>query len=141
MTSPPTQVPISIGALARQTGASVRSIRHYERRGLLSSLRGANGYRRYTGSAVPRVRQIRRLLALGFSLDDIRGFPACVLADDGAPLCPELNAVQRDRLREIEHRIRVLEQTRQRLLLTLGGGSPPPADPAPEDPPRQPRKG
>lgn len=69
---------LSIGALALQTGASVRSIRHYDAHGLLTSSRSANGYRVFPAACVAQVRQIQRLIATGFSLDDILGFPiAC----------------------------------------------------------------
>lgn len=117
---------LTIGALARASGASVRAIRHYENMGLLQSQRGGNGYRLFSHAAAARIRQIRRLLALGFTLDEIHRFPACVLAADGAPLCPELDAVQRARLRDIERQIDALEHLRLRLLQSLRDGVPPP---------------
>jgi DNA-binding transcriptional MerR regulator len=55
-----------IGELSDATGASPRSLRHYEKLGLISSARLANGYRDYDASAVATVSTIRSLLDLGF---------------------------------------------------------------------------
>jgi MerR family copper efflux transcriptional regulator len=45
---------MTIGTLAEVTGASVRSLRHYEDHGVLTSERGHNGYRRYGSAQVVR---------------------------------------------------------------------------------------
>ena len=117
---------LSIGALARETGASVRSIRHYDENGLLASARGSNGYRMFPRTAVTQVRQIQRMIATGFSLAEIRSFPDCMLMIEGAISCSETTAVQRKRLASIERQIAELEQRRARLLKTLQDGVVPP---------------
>src|SRR5262245_18157671 len=59
--------------LARLTGVSTDSLRVYERRGLLPrARRSANGYREYPPEAADRVRVLRRALAIGFTLDELR---------------------------------------------------------------------
>ncbi len=58
-----------IGELARRTGASARSLRYYERRGLIVSARLANDYRDFDGVQVERVRAIQFYLGLGLSID------------------------------------------------------------------------
>ncbi|MGI4839563.1 MAG: MerR family transcriptional regulator [Janthinobacterium lividum] len=128
MTQPTLHRAMSIGELARQTGASVRSIRHYDEQGLLGSARSANGYRSFTAAAVTQVRQIQRLIATGFSLAEIRGFPDCMRMIEGASACPETSAAQRQRLQSIEQQIAELEDRRARLLHMLSEG----ASPAPE---------
>jgi DNA-binding transcriptional MerR regulator len=55
-----------IGELSDATGASPRSLRYYEKLGLIGSSRLANGYRDYDASAVAAVSTIRSLLGLGF---------------------------------------------------------------------------
>ncbi|WP_369066091.1 MerR family transcriptional regulator [Burkholderia gladioli] len=119
---------LTIGALARRTGASVRSIRHYDEHGLLASSRADNGYRRFSAQAVAQVRQIQRMIATGFTLDEIRGFPDCMLLIEGARSCDQISEVQRRRLEAIEHQIAELERRRARLLKTLSEGVVPPLD-------------
>jgi len=126
MTKKQPQTTLAIGALARETGASVRSIRHYDEHGLLTSSRGRNGYRSFPPAAVTQVRQIQRMIATGFSLAEIRSFPDCMLMIEGAQSCSETTALQRKRLANIERQIADLERRRARLLQTLAEGAVPP---------------
>lgn len=120
--------PLSIGELARETGASVRSIRHYDEHGLLSSQRASNGYRTFAGIALTQVRQIQRMIATGFSLAEIRAFPDCMLLLEGAAMCPETTETQRRHLADIERQIAELERRRARLMKTLAEGVVPPLE-------------
>ncbi|SSW71252.1 Nodulation protein NolA [Achromobacter veterisilvae] len=119
---------MSIGELARKTGASLRSIRHYDDNGLLPSVRAENGYRLFPASAITQVRQLQRLIAAGFSLTEIRGFPDCMKMIEGAAACPETTEVQRKRLASIERQISELEQRRVRLRKMLAEGIGPVAE-------------
>lgn len=101
---------------------SLRSIRHYDDNVLLSSVRAANGYRWFPPSAVTQVRQIRRLIAAGFSVAEIRGFPDCIRLIEGAA-CPETAEVHRRRLASIERQITELEARRARLRRMLAEGT------------------
>lgn len=116
-------IPLSIGALARATGASVRSIRHYDEHGLLASARAGNGYRVFPPAAVTQVRQIQRLIATGFSLAEIRGFPDCMRMLEGAKACTQTSEAQRKRLASIERQIAELEQRRALLKRMLEEGA------------------
>jgi len=51
--------PLRSGELARISGVSADTLRHYERKGLLKPRRAPNGYREYPRQAVERVRLIR----------------------------------------------------------------------------------
>lgn len=119
---------LTIGKLAAATGASVRSIRHYDQHGLLTSMRGSNGYRMFPPSAVTQVRQIQRMIATGFSLEEIRSFPDCMRMIEGAAACSQTSEAQRKRLASIEQQIADLERRRARLLKTLADGAVPPLD-------------
>ncbi|MEV6155339.1 MerR family transcriptional regulator [Nonomuraea sp. NPDC052129] len=55
------------GDLAKRTGASVRSLRHHEEQGLLSSERSASGQRHYDEDAVSRMLLIRQFFAVGMT--------------------------------------------------------------------------
>jgi len=62
-----------IGELAGKIGVQPESIRHYERIGLLpKTKRGTGGYRVFTREHLERVELIKKMQALGFSLDQIR---------------------------------------------------------------------
>lgn len=105
---------LSIGELARQSGASVRSLRHYEAAGLLTSSRQPNGYRLFDPSAVGFVERIRILLRNGFTLEEIR--PVVSMLGPQPPdlrsICPEVIALYHVKLGELDGRIEALQQIR-----------------------------
>ncbi|MEU1789023.1 MerR family transcriptional regulator, partial [Streptomyces sparsogenes] len=72
-----------IGELAERTGTTTRALRYYEAQGLLESGRTSAGYRVYGPGAVTRVRNIRDLLASGFTVEDVKSFVAYL--DDDLP--------------------------------------------------------
>jgi DNA-binding transcriptional MerR regulator len=64
---------LKIGELARQTGLSIKTIRYYERRGLLEQPpRTQGGYRLYGPEEVASVRFVQRAKLLGLMLAEIR---------------------------------------------------------------------
>lgn len=81
-----------IGRLAEVTGASPRSLRHYESAGLIRSARLANGYRDYEEDQVEQVAVIRDLLAAGLSLDAIAVVAPCYDADGIPTRCEAATA-------------------------------------------------
>jgi len=89
-----------IGELSTLTGASARSLRHYESLGLLQTIRTDNGYRRYSEESIERVKAIRFLLASGVTTATIaRILPAmmyqhCKLADPSVRSAIELEAAR-----------------------------------------------
>ncbi len=65
--------PLKVGALAKATGLSVRTLHHYDEIGLLvPSVRTPAGHRMYTAQDVQRLQQIHSLRAVGFPLEEIR---------------------------------------------------------------------
>src|SRR5262245_11333758 len=61
---------MTIGGLAKATGVKIVTIRYYERVGLLPTPSRTEGnYRAYKAEHVRRLEFIRRLRALGFTLD------------------------------------------------------------------------
>jgi MerR family copper efflux transcriptional regulator len=61
-----------IGKLSKATGATIDTIRFYEKAGLLPKpARTASGYRKYTREDEMRLAFIARARHLGFSLEDI----------------------------------------------------------------------
>ena len=62
-----------IGELAERAGTSVKTIRYYDRVGVLApSARSASGYRLYSEDALDRYRFVRAAQAVGLRLGEIR---------------------------------------------------------------------
>ncbi|MEU1962166.1 MerR family transcriptional regulator [Nocardia sp. NPDC019304] len=74
-----------IGELAQRTGVSVRSLRYYETKGLLSSQRSSGGQREYAEAAVERVLRIQEMFAAGLRSDTIGELLPCINDVDGTP--------------------------------------------------------
>ena len=64
---------MQIGEAADRVGLSIRTIRHYEDAGLVvPSARSEGGFRLYTEPDLDRLRVIKRMKPLGFTLDEMR---------------------------------------------------------------------
>ena len=64
---------MQIGEAADRVGLSIRTIRHYEEAGLIvPSVRSNGGFRLYTEPALDRLRVVKRMKPLGFTLDEMR---------------------------------------------------------------------
>nr|MBX2819365.1 MerR family transcriptional regulator [Rhodothermaceae bacterium] len=64
---------LKVGALAKKTGLTVRTLHYYEEIGLLFPAgRSEKGYRLYGMVEVQRLQSILSLQQLGFALEDIR---------------------------------------------------------------------
>ena len=82
---------LSIGALSKQSGANIETIRYYEKIGVMPKpARNASGYRVYGSDHVRRLHFVRRGRELGFSLDELRNLLR--LVDGHAYTCAEVNA-------------------------------------------------
>ena len=86
-----------IGEVAKATGISVPTLRHYDSVGLVSpSERTPSGYRLYSDTDFARLHLIRRMKPLGFTLEDMRQFIAAseTLAASTPPTGDEAAAAQ-----------------------------------------------
>ena len=63
-----------ISELSRKTGVSLRSLRYYEEKELLSPDRQNNGYREYRETDIERVRLIQMYFSLGLTVKEIMSF-------------------------------------------------------------------
>ncbi|MEU5877065.1 MerR family transcriptional regulator [Spirillospora sp. NPDC047279] len=74
-----------IGELARRTGVSERSLRYYEKQGLLAADRTLGGHRDFPERAVDRVILIQELFAAGLHSAKIAELLPCMRDADGGP--------------------------------------------------------
>jgi DNA-binding transcriptional MerR regulator len=87
---------------AAHLGISPRSLRHYEKGGLLSPSRDGNGYRSYGPVDLRRAGRIRDMVATGFSTREILAMAPC-LTDDGAGACES-------GLSDLEHKVSQIDR-------------------------------
>jgi len=111
-----------IGALSARTGASVRSLRYYEQRGLLTSVRTAGAHRLYPETAVDRVHLLRRLFDAGLSSETIAALLPCVDAPAEEVTVQTLEVMRRERER-ISAQIEALLTTRDHLDVLLAAAT------------------
>ncbi|WP_415953945.1 MerR family transcriptional regulator [Streptomyces sp. KLOTTS4A1] len=111
-----------IGELAAQTGTTKDTIRFYEKIGLLSGRRLANGYRDFPPETVTWLHYVRTAQALGFSLAEIaRTGEALREAPDTAVA---LSALFEEKIQVIDARMAELTALRAELAERAGTGCP-----------------
>jgi DNA-binding transcriptional MerR regulator len=103
---------LSIGALARATGVSQRTIRYYEELGILPPpTRSSGGTRRYPPDYKFYIEGALMLKDLGFSLEELKLVGRLALgADLTAAQRKRARSVIDDKMLALEHRIRVLNR-------------------------------
>lgn len=103
-----------IGEVSERSGLPTRTIRFYERRGLLPEPeRSSNGYRVYDRATVARIGFIRNAQSAGFTLAEISDVIA--IRNDGQAPCARVNEVVDRKLTEVQRRIEQLHQLRDDL--------------------------
>ena len=102
------------GQLARQTGVSTDTLRHYERLGLLAlPQRTAGNYREYPPTSPQRVELIRRALTIGFSLPELKTILA--VRDKGGAPCRHVRDLLRSKIHNLDQQIRNLVSLRAEM--------------------------
>ncbi len=118
---------ISIGVVARATGAKAQTIRYYEEIGLMPAVRRTpGGHRLYGQNDVQRVNFIRRTRELGFAINDVRELLA--LIDGETYTCEEVKALTLAHAKSVRARIEALarlERVLQEMTAQCGGGKVP----------------
>ncbi len=107
-----------IGELAEAGEVPTRTVRFYERGGLLPEPhRTSNGYRVYDDVTVGRLRFIRTAQAAGLTLSEIRAIVE--IRDGGTAPCAHVDALLNSKLADIErrrHELAALEADLTRLV-------------------------
>jgi DNA-binding transcriptional MerR regulator len=104
---------LTIGAVAKQTGLSSKTIRFYEDEGLVPPpRRSESGYRLYSEADVMRLGFIRRVRLLGLDLPAVKSLLAKVTSQTCAEFGDELTSVLAAQRHEVEQRLAELSQLR-----------------------------
>src|SRR5712692_9739201 len=105
---------VRISQLAGQAGVTSKTVRYYERIGVLPApSRSPSGYRDYRPDALDRLGFIRAGQAVGLSLGEIRQVIA--LRDRGATPCDHVYRLLQRRTAELDERIGELQALRRDL--------------------------
>jgi DNA-binding transcriptional MerR regulator len=113
---------MTVGELARRTGLSIRSIREYERLGLIYSAgRSAGNYRLFDEIALWCAGAVEQLRSLGLTLTEIQELAGIHRAGDELRLAERLEALLDRSEERIERRIAELTATRERIRAFRAG--------------------
>ena len=107
-------MPIKIGELAKHTGATVETIRYYEKERLLPEpSRSSGNYRLYNEAHIERLQFILHCRTLDMTLDEVQ-----VLLeywDEPDKNCGNVNNLLDEHIRTVEIRMNELEQLKKHL--------------------------
>jgi len=118
---------VTRGALAKDAGCNIETIRYYEDIGLLPEPpRSDAGYRLYGDDGRRRLRFILRARELGFTIEELRGLLA--LVDRGDYTCREVHDLTIGHLETVREKVadlKRLERTLVRISDACRGGAVP----------------
>ncbi len=104
-----------IGELANRTGVSTKTIRYYERLGILPEpQREANGYRSYQVATGRRLEFIKDAQAAGLTLTEINWI--LDLRESGESSCQHVAELLDVHVSEVDSQLAELQRTRKRLV-------------------------
>jgi DNA-binding transcriptional MerR regulator len=106
------------GELAKATGVSPDTIRHYERIGVLAKAqRTGSGYRVYPAGAIERVNIVQRALRIGFTLSELTEI--FKTRDAGGTPCQRVFDLAQQKLAGIQADVVTLKRTAKYMETVL----------------------
>jgi DNA-binding transcriptional MerR regulator len=109
---------LKIGEVSKQSGISIEALRFYEKSGLLDRpSRTESGYRLYDAGVLERLDFIKRAQVLDFSLEEIKRIISEKRA--GQSPCAEVREIVRERLYELDERMKEMRRYRNELAKAL----------------------
>ncbi|MEU2915717.1 redox-sensitive transcriptional activator SoxR [Streptomyces massasporeus] len=112
---------LTVGEVSQRTGVSVSALRFYEGHGLIWSSRTSGNQRRYTRDMIRRVALIHATQGLGISLDEVKRILS-LLPEDRTPKRADWECISAHWKKDLDARIRQLEQLRDQLSDCIGCG-------------------
>ena len=112
---------MTIGALATETGVKPRTIRFYEKKGLLPPpQRSESGYRLYGEEDIKRLHLIRSARLLGISIRDVGELVATAQHDSCGSFQGQVARLIVGKLDQVEANIKEMETLREDLRTAMG---------------------
>jgi MerR family transcriptional regulator, redox-sensitive transcriptional activator SoxR len=112
---------LTIGETAARSGVATSALRYYEERGLITSVRGGAGHRRYARPVLRRIAFIVFAQRVGLTLDEI-GNELAKLPPDRAPTRRDWSRLSSTWTTRIDARIAELERLKAGLTECIGCG-------------------
>ncbi|MGB7287571.1 MAG: helix-turn-helix domain-containing protein [Salaquimonas sp.] len=104
----------AIGAMSRETGVNIETIRYYERIGIMPKPdRTEGGNRQYNYDQLKRLFFIKRCRELGFSIEEIRALLQMV--DRADFTCGEVHTMTVDHLATVKKKVTDLKRLEKAL--------------------------
>lgn len=112
---------LKIGELAERTGTNHRTLRYYERLGILHPAHKADsGHRYYNEASVTRLQRVHQLKALGLSLEEIAEvISAYFTPPDGREARQQALDKMRGHLASARQQIQELRDIEQQLVSSI----------------------
>lgn len=109
---------MKISQIAKVTGISSRSLRHYEKKGLITVSRLDNNYREFDDSIIEAINTIQLYLNLGLTTDQIKDILYCP-EDQGYDkkdeYCEALLQIYETKLNDVIRHKKALDEAQVRL--------------------------
>ena len=112
---------LTIGQTAERSGVATSTLRFYETKGLIDSIRTAGNQRRYQRAMLRRISIIRFAQTLGFTLEEILEALA-TLPVGRTPTKSDWERLSTQWRDELDERITRLQQMREKLTGCIGCG-------------------
>lgn len=107
---------LTLKDMTRGSGCTPRTVRYYERQGLLRALRSAGGHRLFAASELERLKFIISLREAGWTLEEVVELLGIRdSSPNDAQACAELERMLMRRIDRLEQKIRVLMKLRDDL--------------------------
>lgn len=106
---------MKINEISVITNVSKRSLRYYEKMGLIKPKRKKNGYRIYSIEDIKIIERIKLFVSAGVPLRNIKYIVSCTLHTDKVLMCKELEKIFFDEMEKLEVKISQLKQSKRYL--------------------------
>lgn len=107
--------------VAERVGLPDRTVRYYDRIGLVSAARSEAGYRLYGPEEEAKLRFVRQARGLGLSLREVSGLIAAAERGCCGEVVPELERLVDEKVARLDLRIAQLSAFRDQLLAYRAG--------------------
>ena len=110
---------LTLRDMTQASGCTPRTVRYYERQGLLRAARSAGGHRLFARAELERLQFIISLREAGWSLEEVEALLSVRdAAGDDQGACARLDAMLADHVARLEKKIEVLTRLRDDLTGT-----------------------